>query len=213
MNPCPSSVFWKAPSRTAGGTTSPPDLILNGATGNPGAANNCGIMLSLTVHYKTHVFWINVFLFCITFLISKPHFTMRLLSATGNLATANFIVGVFSTPFVSDSRRHVSYQGITSSPGVETFLGIPYGKDTSGMRRFASPEAFIPPPGYIFNATTPGASCPQQSGGGFKYSTNVTYLSENCLNLLLARPANMKGRKLPVIAYIYGGDSFLIHRK
>lgn len=122
------------------------------------------------------------------------------------VATANLIVGAIANPFVVDSKRHVSYQGIITSPGIETFLGIPYGKDTSGVRRFAPPEPFTAPSGYLFNATAAGPSCPQQSGGGFLYSTNVTYMSENCLNLLLARPANIThGAKLPVMTYIYGG--------
>ncbi|KUJ09406.1 alpha/beta-hydrolase [Mollisia scopiformis] len=122
------------------------------------------------------------------------------------LATASFIVGAIASPFVTDSRRNVSYQGITTSPGIETFLGLPYGKDTSGDRRFAPPEPFAPPSGYVFNATAAGPSCPQASGGGFLFETNVTYISENCLNLLLSRPSNIShGTKLPVMAYIYGG--------
>lgn len=122
------------------------------------------------------------------------------------LAVSTIIAGAVATPFVTDHRKNISYQGINSSPGIESFLGIPYGKDTSGASRFAPPEPFAPPHGHFFNATTEGPSCPQQSGGGFLYGTNVTYMSENCLNLLLARPANLThGAKLPVMAYIYGG--------
>ncbi|KAF8850166.1 putative lipase [Acephala macrosclerotiorum] len=123
----------------------------------------------------------------------------------GLLATSD-ILGAVAEPYVTDPKRHVFYQGIVSSPGIETFLGIPYGKDTSGVRRFAPPEPFMPSPGFVVNATAAGPSCPQAIGGGFLYSTNVTYQSENCLNLLLSRPTGIaNGIKLPVIAYIYGG--------
>ncbi|TVY82984.1 Secreted lipase [Lachnellula suecica] len=128
---------------------------------------------------------------------------MHLPLSASLLAAAHLVL---ATPYVVDTERQVSYQGITSSPGIETFLGIPYGKDTSGPLRFAPPEPFTPPPGYVFNATAAGASCPQRSGGGFLYETNVTYISEDCLNLLLSRPAGIgNGTRLPVMVYIYGG--------
>jgi carboxylesterase type B len=113
---------------------------------------------------------------------------------------------VIANPYVVDYAKKVSYYGITSSPGIETFLGIPYGQDTSGENRFAPPQAFSPVLGYVYNATVAGPSCPQQVGGGFLYQEDVTYQSENCLNLQLARPANIcNGTKLPVMVYIYGG--------
>jgi len=133
---------------------------------------------------------------------------MRLTSLTGVLVVASFIASTIAKPYAVDTKRKVSYQGITSSPGIETFLGIPYGKDTSGARRFAPPQPFDPPAGHVFNATTAGASCPQ-AAGGFPYSTKVTYISEDCLNLLVSRPANSThGTKVPVMAYIYGGKIF-----
>lgn len=124
------------------------------------------------------------------------------------LVVSSIITTSLAIPFVTDSVHNISYQGITSSPGIETFLNIPYGKDTSGLLRFAPPEPFVPPySGYIFNATTEGPSCPQKSGGGFLYSTNVTYMSEDCLNLLVARPSNVTvGKRVPVMVYIYGGE-------
>ncbi|KAK6608067.1 sterol esterase [Botrytis cinerea] len=48
-------------------------------------------------------------------------------------------------PYVLDHRTNVSYTGITSSKGVESFRGIRYGLDTSGENRFAPPRAFVPP--------------------------------------------------------------------
>lgn len=111
---------------------------------------------------------------------------------------------VLSKPLVIDVKKHLTYNGITSSPGIETFLGIPYGKDTGGEARFAPPEPFSPAKGYTFNATTAGHSCPQSSAAGFLYETQVTDISEDCLNLQIARPAGNR-TKIPVMVYIYGG--------
>jgi carboxylesterase type B len=133
---------------------------------------------------------------------------MRVLSsiAAAILATTVLPTVVLAQPYVVDYSKNVSYYGITSTPGVETFLGIPYGKDTSGANRFAPPQAFEPPAGYLYNATVAGPSCPQQVGGGFLYEAPVTYQSENCLNLQLSRPAtSCNDTKLPVMVYIYGG--------
>ncbi|THV50154.1 hypothetical protein BGAL_0163g00220 [Botrytis galanthina] len=113
---------------------------------------------------------------------------------------------VNAKPYVLDHRTNVSYTGITSSKGVETFRGIRYGLDTSGENRFAPPRAFVPPHGYRYNATIPGFDCPQPPGSGFLFRTNVTNISEDCLNLNIARPSWAKnGSKLPVMVYIYGG--------
>lgn len=115
---------------------------------------------------------------------------------------------VAAIPHVVDPKTNVSYHGITSSPGIETFLGIPYGKDTSGASRFAPPQPFKPSPGYVFNATAAGPSCPQSSEPGFLYDSVVTDISEDCLNLLVARPEGLgNGTKVPVMVYIYGGKS------
>lgn len=127
---------------------------------------------------------------------------------TGFLATANQVT---AKPYVIDTAKNISYQGVTSSPGIETFLGISFGKDTGGAGRFAPPQPFNPSSGYLFNATSEGPSCPQSSGGGFLYETNVTYISEDCLNLLLSRPAGIgDGEKIPVMVYIYGGIMMLL---
>ncbi|CAG8961741.1 hypothetical protein HYFRA_00006283 [Hymenoscyphus fraxineus] len=111
---------------------------------------------------------------------------------------------VLAKPLVIDTKKHLTYHGITSSPGIETFLGIRYGKDTGGQNRFAPPQPFNAPSGYIFNATVAGYSCPQTSEAGFLYDSPVVDISEDCLNLQVARPVG-SGTKLPVMVYIYGG--------
>src|ERR1700742_1092405 len=91
-------------------------------------------------------------------------------------------------PYVYDSIHNVSYQGLTTSPGVEAFLGIPYGASTAGSNRFAPPKPLSPPPGYVFNATVAGHSCPQ-TAGEFTITGTITDVAEDCLNLNVARPA------------------------
>ncbi len=109
---------------------------------------------------------------------------------------------------VHDSIQNLTYVGYNYS-GVEQFQGIRYGQDTSGHNRFKHPKAFSYPNATIVQATAAGASCPQntiESFAGFTENEGVYKLSEDCLNLRIARPAGTKqGAKLPVLVWIYGG--------
>lgn len=107
-------------------------------------------------------------------------------------------------PLVVDSHKKVTYQGFTSSPGIETFLNIPFAEDTGGKNRFAPPVPYKTSPGQVINATVAGHSCPQTSQGGFLFSTVVTDISEDCLSLKISRPVG-HAKPLPVMVYIYGG--------
>lgn len=113
-----------------------------------------------------------------------------------------------SEVFVIDARANVSYQGI-STDGVDSFLNIHYGEDTSGSGRFAPPSPFVPAPNSVVNATTKGAACPQPMvpfPGLNGLLDNVTDISEDCLTLRVARPSSItEGQKLPVMIWIYGG--------
>lgn len=110
-------------------------------------------------------------------------------------------------PTVVDTTHNITYFGLTTvNATVEKFLNIPYGADTSGAARFANPSPAVIPSGSIVNASAQGPVCPQVSEGGFQFSTNVTWFSEDCLRLKVARAAGTKaGDGLPVIVYIYGG--------
>ncbi len=120
--------------------------------------------------------------------------------------TGVLVSTVLAKPYVVDTHKKISYQVFTSAPGVDKFLGILYGKDASSKNRFAPPQAFNPPAGYIFNVNTADADCPQASGGGFLYQTNVTNISENCLNLLPAWSVQAcNDTKIPVMVFIYEG--------
>ncbi|KAF5346958.1 hypothetical protein D9758_010114 [Tetrapyrgos nigripes] len=117
-------------------------------------------------------------------------------------------------PIVFDIKHNITYLGITSSPGVEKFLNIPYGLSTAGSRRFASPEPAYLPSGTIYNATVPGPVCPQTTVPGFPWFSNLTEgdLSEDCLRLKVARPVGTKEEdELPVFVWVYGGGLFNGH--
>jgi carboxylesterase type B len=110
---------------------------------------------------------------------------------------------------VTDTRTNITYQGVPGD-GIETFLNIPYGQDTGGAGRFLPPRAFVPAHNTVFNATVPGAVCPQQLGdplpGITGIAANVTDISEDCLNLRVTKPSSIgKDAKLPVMVFIYGG--------
>ena len=124
----------------------------------------------------------------------------------------SFISAVYAVPLVTNSTTGVSYQG-TLADGVEQFQNIPFGQPTSGERRFAPPQPYVYPVNSTVNATIPGAACPQPTVPipGTDIFSNVTNMSEDCLNLRIARPANTSADdKLPVMVWIYGGAYFIL---
>jgi carboxylesterase type B len=129
---------------------------------------------------------------------------MRLPLIVSVLGTISVTAG---TPQVSNTCG-VKYQGLERN-GIEIFLGIPYAQDTSGENRFKAPRLHIPVPGSTVDATKPGPACPQPLGVLFPPLGlgNITTVSENCLNLNVARPKpNGTGEKLPVMVWIHGGS-------
>ena len=113
------------------------------------------------------------------------------------------------TPFVTNHTTGVSYLG-TSADEIEQFQSIFYAKDTSGANRFAPPVAYLPPPGSIILATTPGLACPQRETGLSIYPFDEQHRnsSEDCLSLRIARPANQTSNTpLPVMVWFHGGNS------
>ena len=115
------------------------------------------------------------------------------------------------TPFVTNAHTGISYQG-TSADGVEQFQNIFYAEDTSGANRFAPPVPYLPMPGSTIQATTRGDACPQLPTGNANYpfATPYTNVSEHCLSVRIARPANQTADKpLPVMVYTNGGTTDL----
>jgi carboxylesterase type B len=98
-----------------------------------------------------------------------------------------------------------SYRG-TISNGIEHFHNIKYAYDTSGARRFAPPEPYVPEDGSTIDATAPGAACAQMRGAIPPFFVATPDISEDCLSLRIARPEGSKeGDKLPVVVYVNGG--------
>lgn len=102
----------------------------------------------------------------------------------------------------------VVYQGIERNE-IDIFLGIPYAQDTSGKNRFKPPIPRVFASGMTVDATKPGPACPQPLGTLYPPIGvgNITDISEDCLNLNVARPKNIGGgKKLPVMVWIHGGS-------
>lgn len=105
---------------------------------------------------------------------------------------------------VSFGESIVLYRGKTVS-SIEHFQNIRYGHDTSGRRRFAPPEPYVPENGEV-DATVPGAACAQMRDAIPPFFSETPNISEDCLNLRISRPAGTKKTdKLPVVVGVAGG--------
>ena len=95
--------------------------------------------------------------------------------------------------------------------GVNCFLGIPYGADTSGANRFMPPQK--PKPwSDVFPAVWWGNSAPQNMDKKYAnvYSAfvdrwNYDDVSEDCLRLNVFTKGLKDGMKRPVIVWLHGG--------
>jgi para-nitrobenzyl esterase len=95
--------------------------------------------------------------------------------------------------------------------GINYFLGIPYGADTSGANRFMPPQ--MPKPWTdVFPAIWWGNSAPQimdnryaNKFGSFRDHWNYDDVSEDCLRINVFTPAINDGKKRPVMFWMHGG--------
>ena len=84
---------------------------------------------------------------------------------------------------------------------VNKFQGIRYANSTAGANRWTPPTAPVRAHA-VFDATTPGSSCPQQIN---QFSAPPPF-SEDCLFLNVTTPAHSHGDDgLPVWIFIHGG--------
>ncbi|KAI9147635.1 alpha/beta-hydrolase [Paramyrothecium foliicola] len=112
-----------------------------------------------------------------------------------------------SPPVVIDVKRDIKYVG-SKLLDVEHFQNIFYAEDTAGRNRFKPPVPSNPAKGSVIDARQPGAWCPQGKGDVLPFTSLVLNISENCLSLRVARPADTKANaKLPVMVWLHGGKA------
>ena len=95
--------------------------------------------------------------------------------------------------------------------GINHFLGMPYGADTSGANRFMPPQK--PKPWTdVYPALWWGNTAPQNMDNrysnkfaSFRDHWNYDDVSEDCLRINVFTPAINDGKKRPVLFWIHGG--------
>jgi carboxylesterase type B len=108
-------------------------------------------------------------------------------------------------PLVVSPKNQVTYRG-TSAGTVQHFQNIRFAHDTSGPRRFGPPVPFAPPHGSEVDASAPGAACPQTPDAMPPAFAETKEMSEDCLNLRIARPSGTTAKsKIPVVVWLHGG--------
>jgi hypothetical protein len=145
-----------------------------------------------------------------TTLLLRPAATLLLQLLLTSVGSSVAAAAATAVPVAFDPDRRVAYQGLRRN-GIEVFLNIPYGQDTGGANRFRPPLPREPEPNSTVAALAYGPACPQQRGPAFLpgVESNVTDISEDCLNLNVARPQGARaGSRLPVLVWIYGGGFF-----
>ncbi len=95
--------------------------------------------------------------------------------------------------------------------GIDHFLGIPYGADTSGASRFLPPKSSKPWPG-VLPAIWWGNTAPQNMDNryanrfaSFRDHWNYDDVSEDCLRINVFTPAINDLKRRPVMFWIHGG--------
>jgi para-nitrobenzyl esterase len=95
--------------------------------------------------------------------------------------------------------------------GINYFLGIPYGADTSGANRFMPPQKPTPWTD-VFPAVWWGNTAPQNMDnrysnkyGAFRDHWNYDDVSEDCLRINVFTPGINDGKKRPVLFWMHGG--------
>ncbi|KAK6851971.1 alpha/beta-hydrolase [Apiospora arundinis] len=126
--------------------------------------------------------------------------------AAALLALASRTTAALSDPVVvAVDSLGVQYRGLVRE-SVEEFNSVKSGLNTSGSRRFAPPEPYVPPQGIEIDTTAPAPACPQIRDAIPLFFGATPDQSEDCLYLRITRPSGTKSDdKLPVIVHLVGG--------
>lgn len=95
--------------------------------------------------------------------------------------------------------------------GIYTYLGIPYGADTSGKNRFMPPQKPEPwtdvKPTIWWGNTAPQIMDNRYANVHYSFADHWNYddVSEDCLKLNVWTPAVGDGKKRPVMVWLHGG--------
>ena len=95
--------------------------------------------------------------------------------------------------------------------GVYTYLGIPYGADTSGKNRFMAPQKPEPwtdvKPTIWWGNTAPQIMDNRYANVHYSFADHWNYddVSEDCLRLNVWTPGIKDGKKRPVMVWLHGG--------
>jgi para-nitrobenzyl esterase len=94
-------------------------------------------------------------------------------------------------------------RGVDSDvPAVRAFLAIPYGAPPVGENRWRPPQP-VASWEQPFDATSPGAACPQSAEGVTASVTAIPDWDEDCLTLSVWTPEDAD--ELPVMVWFHGG--------
>jgi para-nitrobenzyl esterase len=94
---------------------------------------------------------------------------------------------------------------------IYTYLGIPYGADTSGKNRFMAPQKPAPwteiKPTIWWGNTAPQIMDNRYANVDYSFADHWNYddLSEDCLRLNVWTPAIAEGKNRPVMLWLHGG--------
>ena len=158
---------------------------------------------------------------------SRRSFLQKVGISSAALATAPFAVSAGAPSFKSQENEDEQYLHIGDDiavantrfgkvrgyqlHGVYTFLGVPYGADTSGKNRFMPPQKPSPWEG-IKDTLWWGNTAPQimdrryaNVHASFADHWNYDDVSEDCLKLNLWSNGLADGKKRPVLVWLHGG--------
>lgn len=122
----------------------------------------------------------------------------RVAATAAVLAFISFAPPALAEPVMTDGGL---IEGVEENSAI-IFKGVPFAAPPVGPRRWRAPEpAAAWPDVKIADRFSP--ICPQQ--GAYPEDSPPEAMSEDCLYLNIWTPADAKGKRLPVMVWIYGG--------